>query len=159
MCWLVVFPASSLMYVCISSSSLDYASNTVTFTKCSRVQIQNLNRTIFLILLSPRVLSITFKVSAHRILYSMFLFPFFRLLPSKMVQLNFYPRLPLQLPKSHSWCLSESLLILLLFWNLVTTCVQSISLWRNSSSEINDQIYRGYEKGNAERTYNEILGG
>ncbi|XP_024438418.2 ABC transporter A family member 7 isoform X2 [Populus trichocarpa] len=40
----------------------------------------------------------------------------------------------------------------------VTTCVQSISLWRNSSSEINDQIYRGYEKGNAERTYNEILG-
>jgi hypothetical protein len=51
------------------------------------------------------------------------------------------------------------LLILLLFWNLVTTCVQSISLWRNSSSEINDQIYRGYEKGNAERTYNEILGG
>lgn len=40
----------------------------------------------------------------------------------------------------------------------VTTCVRSISLWRNSSSEINDQIYRGYEKGNAERTYNEILG-
>ncbi|KAJ6888539.1 ABC transporter A family member 7-like [Populus alba x Populus x berolinensis] len=40
----------------------------------------------------------------------------------------------------------------------VTTCVQSQSLWRNSSSEINDQIYRGYEKGNAERKYNEILG-
>ncbi|KAG5234066.1 hypothetical protein OIU76_000668 [Salix suchowensis] len=40
----------------------------------------------------------------------------------------------------------------------VTTCVQSRSLWRNSSAEINDQIYRGYEKGNAERKYNEILG-
>ncbi|XP_011044024.1 PREDICTED: ABC transporter A family member 7-like [Populus euphratica] len=40
----------------------------------------------------------------------------------------------------------------------VTTCVQSQSLWRNSSSEINDQIYQGYEKGNAERKYNEILG-
>ncbi|KAF9671484.1 hypothetical protein SADUNF_Sadunf12G0052500 [Salix dunnii] len=40
----------------------------------------------------------------------------------------------------------------------VTTCVQSRSLWRNSSTEINDQIYQGYEKGNAERKYNEILG-
>ncbi|KAB5524857.1 hypothetical protein DKX38_022606 [Salix brachista] len=39
-----------------------------------------------------------------------------------------------------------------------TVCVPSLNLWRNSSSEINDQIYRGYEKGNAERQYNEILG-
>ncbi|CAK7322852.1 unnamed protein product [Dovyalis caffra] len=37
-------------------------------------------------------------------------------------------------------------------------CVPSLNLWRNSSSEINDQIYRGYEKGNAQRMYNEILG-
>ncbi|KAJ6339954.1 hypothetical protein OIU77_007827 [Salix suchowensis] len=39
-----------------------------------------------------------------------------------------------------------------------TVCVPSLNLWRNSSSEINDQIYRGYEKGNAERQYNELLG-
>ncbi|KAF9667757.1 hypothetical protein SADUNF_Sadunf15G0056600 [Salix dunnii] len=39
-----------------------------------------------------------------------------------------------------------------------TVCVPSLNLWRNSSSEINEQIYRGYEKGNAERQYNEILG-
>ncbi|KAJ6418385.1 hypothetical protein OIU84_001706 [Salix udensis] len=90
------------------------------------VQIQKLNRIIFLILLSPRVLSITFKaVRAHRLLRSMFLYP--------LVGATFS------------------------FQN-VTTCVQSQSLWRNSSEEINDQIYRGYEKGNAERKYNEILG-
>ncbi|XP_011047162.1 PREDICTED: ABC transporter A family member 7-like [Populus euphratica] len=39
-----------------------------------------------------------------------------------------------------------------------TVCVPSLSLWRNSTSEINDQIFRGYKKGNAERQYNEILG-
>ncbi|KAJ6970314.1 hypothetical protein D5086_028227 [Populus alba] len=39
-----------------------------------------------------------------------------------------------------------------------TVCVPSLTLWRNSTSEINDQIFRGYKKGNAERQYNEILG-
>ncbi|KAL9155879.1 hypothetical protein ABFS82_09G035500 [Erythranthe guttata] len=36
-------------------------------------------------------------------------------------------------------------------------CSQVVQLWRNSSSEINDVLYRGYRKGNSERKINEIL--
>ncbi|KAL7098745.1 hypothetical protein ACP275_09G037100 [Erythranthe tilingii] len=36
-------------------------------------------------------------------------------------------------------------------------CVQVLQLWRNSSSEINDELYKGYRKGNSERKINEIL--
>ncbi|KAL7098748.1 hypothetical protein ACP275_09G037200 [Erythranthe tilingii] len=36
-------------------------------------------------------------------------------------------------------------------------CVQGLQLWRNSSSEINDELYKGYHKGNSERKINEIL--
>ncbi|KAL9155889.1 hypothetical protein ABFS82_09G035900 [Erythranthe guttata] len=36
-------------------------------------------------------------------------------------------------------------------------CVQGLQLWRNSSSEINDELYKGYRKGNSERKINEIL--
>ncbi|KAK6123306.1 hypothetical protein DH2020_042957 [Rehmannia glutinosa] len=36
-------------------------------------------------------------------------------------------------------------------------CVQGLNLWRNSSSEINDELYRGYRKGNSERKINEIV--
>ncbi|KAG7951590.1 hypothetical protein I3843_12G015600 [Carya illinoinensis] len=36
-------------------------------------------------------------------------------------------------------------------------CVQGFSLWRNSSSEINDELYKGYRKGNPERKINEIV--
>ncbi|XP_011071621.1 ABC transporter A family member 7-like isoform X1 [Sesamum indicum] len=36
-------------------------------------------------------------------------------------------------------------------------CVQGLQLWRNSSSEINDELYKGYRKGNAERKINEIV--
>lgn len=32
-------------------------------------------------------------------------------------------------------------------------------MWRNSSSEINDELYKGYRKGNPERKINEILTG
>lgn len=36
-------------------------------------------------------------------------------------------------------------------------CVQGLPLWRNSSSVINDELFRGYEKGNMEKQTNEIL--
>ncbi|XP_042521053.1 ABC transporter A family member 7-like isoform X2 [Macadamia integrifolia] len=36
-------------------------------------------------------------------------------------------------------------------------CVQGLNLWRNSSSEINDELYKGYRKGNPERKINEII--
>lgn len=38
-------------------------------------------------------------------------------------------------------------------------CVQGLHLWRNSSSEINDELYKGYRKGNPERQINEIVAG
>ncbi|XP_057526866.1 ABC transporter A family member 7-like [Amaranthus tricolor] len=37
------------------------------------------------------------------------------------------------------------------------TCVQGLHLWRNSSSEINDDLYKGYRKGNPERKINEFV--
>ncbi|KAF3437771.1 hypothetical protein FNV43_RR20527 [Rhamnella rubrinervis] len=36
-------------------------------------------------------------------------------------------------------------------------CVQALNLWRNSSAEVNNQLYKGYRKGNSERKINEIL--
>ncbi|KAL6559475.1 hypothetical protein OROGR_004592 [Orobanche gracilis] len=36
-------------------------------------------------------------------------------------------------------------------------CVQGLHLWRNSSSEINDELYKGYHKGNSEGQINEIV--
>ncbi|XP_050936141.1 ABC transporter A family member 7-like isoform X2 [Cucumis melo] len=38
-------------------------------------------------------------------------------------------------------------------------CVQGLQLWRNSSSQVNDEIYRGYINGNPEGKINEILSG
>ncbi|KAL3513214.1 hypothetical protein ACH5RR_025931 [Cinchona calisaya] len=38
-------------------------------------------------------------------------------------------------------------------------CVQGLHLWRNSPSEINDELYKGYWKGNPERKINEIIAG
>ncbi|KAL6969076.1 Phospholipid-transporting ATPase abca7 [Sarracenia purpurea var. burkii] len=37
------------------------------------------------------------------------------------------------------------------------SCVQGLNLWRNSSSEINDELYKGFQKGNSERKINEIV--
>ncbi|KAK6924977.1 hypothetical protein RJ641_009303 [Dillenia turbinata] len=34
---------------------------------------------------------------------------------------------------------------------------KGLNLWRNSSSEINDELYKGYRKGNAEKKINEIV--
>ncbi|GKV14086.1 hypothetical protein SLEP1_g25007 [Rubroshorea leprosula] len=36
-------------------------------------------------------------------------------------------------------------------------CVQGINLWRNSSSEVNDELYKGYREGNPQREINEII--
>ncbi|KAI9181186.1 hypothetical protein LWI28_012282 [Acer negundo] len=36
-------------------------------------------------------------------------------------------------------------------------CVQGLTLWSNSSSEINDELYKGYRKGNPEGKINEIV--
>ncbi|KAJ8753351.1 hypothetical protein K2173_019750 [Erythroxylum novogranatense] len=36
-------------------------------------------------------------------------------------------------------------------------CVEGLNLWRNSSSEVNKELYKGYRQGNSEGTINEIL--
>ncbi|GJZ90411.1 ABC transporter A family member 7-like protein [Tanacetum coccineum] len=38
-------------------------------------------------------------------------------------------------------------------------CVQGQNLWRNSESDINNELYAGYKKGNTEEKINEILAG
>lgn len=38
-------------------------------------------------------------------------------------------------------------------------CVQGQHLWRNSSTDINNELYAGYRKGNSEEKINEILAG
>lgn len=39
------------------------------------------------------------------------------------------------------------------------SCAQGLHLWKNSSSAINDELYKGYRKGNPERQINEIVTG
>ncbi|GAV76932.1 ABC_tran domain-containing protein/ABC2_membrane_3 domain-containing protein [Cephalotus follicularis] len=41
--------------------------------------------------------------------------------------------------------------------NIDLRCLESLHLWRNSSSEINDELYKGYFKGNSEGSINEIV--
>ncbi|KAK7292226.1 hypothetical protein RIF29_08002 [Crotalaria pallida] len=41
---------------------------------------------------------------------------------------------------------------------LAITCVQGLRLWRNSSSVINDELYKGYKTGNTQRQTNEYVG-
>lgn len=38
-------------------------------------------------------------------------------------------------------------------------CVQSMHLWRESSSKINAELYDGYRAGNIEKKVHEILAG
>ena len=38
-------------------------------------------------------------------------------------------------------------------------CVQGLPLWRNSSSDTNNELYKGYRKGNTEEQINEIVAG
>ncbi|KAI4374543.1 hypothetical protein MLD38_012525 [Melastoma candidum] len=44
----------------------------------------------------------------------------------------------------------------LLSFNQDVICVPGLQLWRNSSSVINDELYKGFRKGNPERKINEI---
>ncbi|XP_061346675.1 ABC transporter A family member 7-like [Gastrolobium bilobum] len=37
------------------------------------------------------------------------------------------------------------------------SCAQGLHLWRNSSSEINNEVYKGYQRGNTEGQVNEIV--
>lgn len=43
--------------------------------------------------------------------------------------------------------------------NIVLSCVRGQPLWRNSSTSVNDELYKGYRKGNPERKINEIVAG
>ncbi|KAK1259232.1 ABC transporter A family member 7 [Acorus gramineus] len=36
-------------------------------------------------------------------------------------------------------------------------CVQGLNLWRNSSSVVNDEMFKGYQQGNTRRKINEIV--
>lgn len=38
-------------------------------------------------------------------------------------------------------------------------CLEGLPLWRNNSTEINQELYKGYNKGNQARTINEIVAG
>lgn len=38
-------------------------------------------------------------------------------------------------------------------------CAQALNLWRNSSSEINGELYKGYQTGNTDGQVNEIVSG
>lgn len=38
-------------------------------------------------------------------------------------------------------------------------CVQGLTLWRDNTSLINDELFRGYREGNSERKENEYIAG
>lgn len=38
-------------------------------------------------------------------------------------------------------------------------CVEGLNLWRNSSAEINDELFKGFREGNTEGKLNEVLAG
>lgn len=40
---------------------------------------------------------------------------------------------------------------------LYVICVEGLNLWRNSSAEINDELFKGFREGNTEGTVNEVL--
>ncbi|XP_060170129.1 ABC transporter A family member 7-like [Lycium barbarum] len=41
--------------------------------------------------------------------------------------------------------------------DLDVICVEGLNLWRNSSAEINDELFKGYREGNTEGKLNEVL--
>lgn len=53
----------------------------------------------------------------------------------------------------------STVLFICFAFNIEVLCVQGLHLWRNSSSEINNELYKGYRKGNPERKINEIVAG
>ena len=38
-------------------------------------------------------------------------------------------------------------------------CVQGLALWRDNSSLINDELFKGYQQGNSEKKINEFIAG
>lgn len=38
-------------------------------------------------------------------------------------------------------------------------CAQGLYLWRNTSSKVNDELFKGYHRGNSEGKINEIVAG
>lgn len=51
------------------------------------------------------------------------------------------------------------LLIEFISLDLEIKCAQALNLWRNSSSEINSELYKGYQRGNSDGQVNEIVSG
>lgn len=43
--------------------------------------------------------------------------------------------------------------------NVEIRCVRALCLWRNSSSEVNDELFKGYREGNLEKKINEFAAG
>ncbi|XP_061353117.1 ABC transporter A family member 7-like isoform X3 [Gastrolobium bilobum] len=43
--------------------------------------------------------------------------------------------------------------------DLEVTCAQGLRLWRNSSSEVNNELFKGYRRGNTEKQIDEIAAG
>lgn len=52
-----------------------------------------------------------------------------------------------------------SMFFVFLFLSVEVRCVQGLHLWRNNASEVNDEMYKGFHKGNSEGKINEILAG
>ncbi|KAL6181460.1 hypothetical protein ACLB2K_048115 [Fragaria x ananassa] len=42
--------------------------------------------------------------------------------------------------------------------NISVECVEGLPLWRNTSTEVNNELYKGYRNGNSEGKINELLG-
>ncbi|CAI9106484.1 OLC1v1005647C1 [Oldenlandia corymbosa var. corymbosa] len=62
----------------------------------------------------------------------------------------------------HKYCaLNSSSFVPLRFgsatFNQEIHCIRGLNLWRNSSTEINDELYKGYRKANAKQKVNEII--
>ena len=38
-------------------------------------------------------------------------------------------------------------------------CVQGLPLWRDNTSVINDELFKGYRKGNTDEKINEVVAG
>lgn len=49
--------------------------------------------------------------------------------------------------------------LFLLLFILDISCVEGLCLWRNSSSMVNYELYKGYQAGNSWRAINEIVAG
>lgn len=72
---------------------------------------------------------------------------------------NIKKKKSLCLRKKTSAPISLSFWLFIILLDLEIRCVEGLNLWRTSSSEINDEIYKGYMNGNSEEKINEIVAG